>query len=89
MFLQIEIDETDYSLEVDQVKTKFNFIVKKSRSELTVRLSTSGMSVSMYENGHSWSISVPHTYQNQVNGLCGTCSSETSFGTEVEVSLVI
>jgi len=85
---KIEIDETDYSLEVDQVKTKFNFIVKKSRSELTVRLSTSGMSVSMYENGHSWSISVPHTYQNQVNGLCGTCSSETSFGTEVEIGSI-
>lgn len=54
-----------------------------------MKSSTSGVSVSMSENGHSWSVSVPHTYQNQVTGLCGSCSSETCFGTEVEVSFAI
>jgi len=85
---KIEIDGENHELEVEGLIRKLNFIVENSRSEISVKSSTSGVSVSMSENGHSWSVSVPHTYQNQVTGLCGSCSSETCFGTEVEIGSI-
>lgn len=54
-------------------------------SEITATLSTCGLVVTLGEEGHTWSVKLPHSYQNRVNGLCGTCSSTNCVQNEVKV----
>lgn len=86
---EFDLDGAVYELAQGESMRKHGFLIEKAQSPQTsVTLSTCGLKVWMSEDGHSWSLSVPHTYQDMVSGICGGCSAGSCVNTEVKVGVV-